>query len=155
MSTETVECATIQGAIDAYIEAGNSWDVPHKEISAWIVNQGLFDVPFESKLKACDRLVADALRVEVTDPQGRKARRYAAYRGPWVDGEGKERQTWLWTDATKAPAVSLHAAATEMRKGVGKDVSSLARTIASWNENNRNLRNNPIQLSWDFSEFVE
>lgn len=155
MSTE-VALATIADAIEAYIEAGRPMEVPHIEIATWIINQGLFDISFESKLKLCDRQVADALRTaERTDPQGRKVRRFLAYRGPWIDEEtGQPRQKWLWKDAFEANATQAHAGARAMHKAIGQDCKRLYDFIYSMNENNPNLRDNPIQLSWDFGEYI-
>ena len=149
--------SSMQGAYQAYVDAGMPLGVPHIEIATWIVNNGLFDVPFDTKLKHCDKLLAAALpTITRTDPQGRKVRKLLAYRGPWTDMEtGKERQTWLWDDVFTCTADQGHAGLRAMRKGIGCDVVALAKLQASINDNNPNMKDNPIQLSWDFTDEVE
>ncbi len=149
--------SSIQSAIDAYINAEMPLDVPHIEISTWIVNQGLFDLPFETHLKVCDKQVAEALRsASRVDSRGRTVRKYVCYRAPFQgDGDTKERQAWLWSDAFQVSASHAHTAALAMRLGIRKDCRSLDATVASMNENNPNLRDNPIRLSWDFTDEVE
>ena len=147
----------IGDAIQAYRDAGEPLAVPHIEISTWIVNNDLFDVPFETKVKQCDKLVVDFLqKIHRTDPQGRSVRQYVTYRGPWTDEDtGKEFQKWLWVDAFECTADQAHAAIHAMHKSIGRDCRALAQTAESISQNNPNLKDNPIQLSWDFTEYVE
>ncbi len=152
-----VRDSSMHGAYQAYVAAGMPLGIPHIEIATWIVNNGLYDVPFETKLKQCDKLLAAVLpTITRTDPQGRKVRKLFAYRGSWTDpGTGKERQAWLWDDVFACTADQGHAGLRAMRKGVGCDVIALAKLQASMNDNNPNLKDNPIQLSWDFTDEVE
>ena len=149
--------SSIHSAIDSYINAEMPLDVPHIEIATWIVNQGLFDLPFETHLKVCDKQVAEALRSATrVDSQGRTVRKYVCYRAPYQgDGDAKAAQKWLWADAFNVSANHAHTAALAMRMAIGKDCCSLKATVASMNENNPNLRDHPIQLSWDFTDEVE
>ena len=126
-------------------------DVSRSDIAAWIVHQGLFDVTLETKIKACGRMVGDALAK--INHAGTDTRKYIAYQGLRIDPEtGKEEQKWLWVDTFEATAFQAHAGARASHKGIGKDVASLAALIASMNENNPNLAGNPIELKWDFSD---
>lgn len=146
---------SIQDCITAYQDAGNPLDVPHIEISTWIVNEGLFEIPFDSVLRQCDKQVADTIRkVTRTDPQGRNVRQYVCYRGPWEDDEGKTRQTFLWTDALSCSASQAHVSIRAMHTAIMKDCKSLASLVASMNENNPHLRDNPIVLSFNFDNEV-
>ena len=147
---------SIQDAIKAYGVAGNPLDVPHIEISTWIVNQGLFEIPFESVLRQCDKQVADAIgKINRTDAQGRTVRQYICYRDAWEHGSGKTRQTFLWTDAMSCSADKAHVSIRAMRNAIDKDCRSLAELVASMNENNPNLRDNPIQVSFNFDDAVD
>jgi hypothetical protein len=148
---------TITDAIDAYVTAGNPMQVPHMEISAWIVNNDLFDVPFQDKLKQCDRMVADALKAcTFTDPEtGKSGRRYGCAIRPWLDHDtGEKSQKYLWDDMLNCNALFAHDAVRHMRKGIAKDCSSLADSVELWNGVNPNLRDDPIQISFDFTPDV-
>lgn len=162
MSTAVMESPEFSGGtigrlIQAYRDSGQPLDVPHIEIATWIVNNDLFDVPFETKLKQCDKLVADYLqKIHRMDPQGRSVRQYIAYRGGWTDEEtGKKTQKWLWVDAFESGEAQSHAGVFTMHRSIGRDCNALAQLTASMNENNPNLRDNPIQLSWDFTEYID
>ncbi len=142
---------TIADAIDAYVKSGQPLAVRHIEIATWIVNEGLFSMPFTDIVKECDKHVVRALKNEMAaTPSGRTVRRWAACRGKWEDPEtGKQRQVWLWDKAESCSDVHAHSAAVAMQKAVKQDFAALKETIAGWNEVNPNLAGNPIQLTID------
>ncbi len=143
--------------IECYRAAGNEMSVPRDFIAAWLINNGQWEAPFKSQLRECSQQIGDALgKATGTDPQGREFKRYVAAKGPWTDDQdGTVTQKWLWEDAMTCSRDHARKAIKSMYSNIGKDCKSLHATVEAMNENNPNLVNNPIQLSWDFTDAVE
>ncbi|KKM91184.1 hypothetical protein LCGC14_1231010 [marine sediment metagenome] len=149
------DVATMEAAIQAYIDAGNPLEVPRSEIAGWIVFHGLYDVPYEDKLKKCGEEVAKALnKASVTNARGNKARRFLSARLDREDENGNVKQKPLWDLTESCSAYFAHTAAEQMRNCIAGDCRSLNNTVVYANANNLNLADDQIQIVFDFTTDV-
>lgn len=143
--------ATMADIVEAYADAGNPMEVPAIEIAAWAVNQDLYDIPFEDKIKRCAKDLADAMgKATIVDASGNKVRKYLSAKMLYNDGASKVQRD-LWDRSESCSEHFAHNATRRMRKGILADCKSLASTIAYMNENNPNLASNQIDMSFDFT----
>ena len=147
--------ATMEAAIQAYIDAGNPLEVPRSEIAGWIVFHGLYDVPYEDKLKKCGEEVAKALKkASVTNARGNKVRRFLSARLEREDENGDLKQKPLWDLTESCSARFAHTATTQMRDSIVGDCRSLNNTVVYANATNPNLADNQIRMLFDFTADV-
>lgn len=150
--SQSTAVSSMQEGIKAYIDAGNPLKVPKENIAAWLVRNDLYDVPFEDKIRQCARDLGNAMKAASRGgTAGEKVRKYLSARMPYTDEDGKEVQKWLWDDAATCSGDFYRAAIRHMKGQVVTDLRSIAATVKWGNENNPNLRDNPIQLSFDFT----
>ena len=153
MST-TSEPTTFAAIVQAYIDAGNPMEATSKDIASWAVYNDLYDVPFEDKIKRCAKDLSAAMRKEsITDASGNKVRKYLSAVGEHEeDGESVQRHLWDTTECCTSDFA--HKAVRGMRSGIAGDCRSLNNTVMYVNEHNSNLHNNPIVVSFDFTDDI-
>lgn len=144
---------------DKYRAITGKEPVTSEEVGQWAIDNGEWDVPREAKLKRFKGDFSDAMRKATrVDAQGREVRKEAAsrYAELYVDDDGNERsvQKWLWVDAQEASAEHMRSSFMLRHNSIGSDVKALARDVASANDNNPNLAECPIQMSFDFTEYA-
>lgn len=145
----------LKDIVDQYRSSGNKWPATKGEIGAWALETNLWEAPREFLIQQCANDIGRAMaEVKHTDPQGRSVRTLVAATTTEVDEEGVSRQITIWDDIRDGSSVHLATAAKMQRKQIIGDCRSLNSWVQSANENNENLRNFQIQLSWDFTEEV-
>ncbi len=132
-----------------YEAAGEEWPTALKHISAWAINQKLWEPQRMLLITKCAEDLGRALREEyITDPQGRRVRAKHAARMDRDKGE----QGVLWNDIRTASHEHLKVAFQQRRQGIVGDCHRLRVDVDSYNDN-RNP-DEPIQLSLDFTNDV-
>ncbi len=142
--------------VEAYREDGQPWPAPKQKMANWALERELWQPQHNTLVKLLANDMAVAMKtVKHTDPQGRRARTMAAARMSTIDEDGKETQTSLWDDARTCAGDHLTTALEQRHHQIGGDCKALHIDVCSGNDNNPDLRANPIQFSWDFTEYVE
>ncbi len=142
--------------VEAYQEDGQPCPASKHQIADWAIERDLWQPQHNTLVKQLANDLAVAMKVQKRlDPQGRRARTMAAVCMIVVDEDGKKTQIALWDDSRTCAGDHLTASLEQRHHQIGGDCKALHIDCCSGNDNNRDLRKNPIQFSWDFTEYVE
>ena len=90
-----------------------------------------------SKMDMLAKRISDAMRQDyITDPQGRRTRRFHALRDIQVLPDGKHKQLTFWIDLD-APFENMRRAFQQQRMQVLGDCRQLKTDVDSYNDNNK------------------
>jgi hypothetical protein len=134
----------------------HEWFRPTKEVLACVERGGILPPHARHRPpRDIDGLLKEATK---QDPQGRRIKRFLGKRGLWMGLDGTETRHYLWDDPLTCLGCFAFMVIYDLlrRRRQKRSMWKLLRTtVDSANDNNPNLANNPIQLSWDFSKEVE
>jgi hypothetical protein len=138
-----------QSIVQKYTAAGQSWPAAARDIAAWAIRNGHWEVPREKAIAHCAEDLARAMREEyIHDPQGRTVRAKHAAR---VVEDGEQRV--LWADILTASHKHMEVAFQQRRQQIVGDCKQLKTDVDSYNDNVNTEE--PIQMVWDFATDLE
>ena len=139
----------LQDIIQKYIDAGFAWPASMKVVAKWACDEELYQKPAPSMVEIAARDLARAARQEyITDVQGRRVRRFHAFR---PSGElGEDAQPTLWGEIYTLPPKLMELSLQQRRSGIVGDCKQLKTDADSYNDNNP--QGAEIQLSFDFRD---
>lgn len=119
------------------------------EVALWAIREKKW-APQQAEIRRqCRELLSRALREErITDPQGRRIRKYHAIRQ-----EKNGHTLWLWGDIDTANHNHMKVSFQQRRREVVGDCCLLKTDIDSYNDNYN--KNDPINLCFDFTKDIE
>jgi hypothetical protein len=136
----------LQEIINDYLEETKAEEVEMREVAAWAIRKGRWEMPRGDKIKQCAAELARAAREEMfEDPQGRSVRKKHAYRVK--DGE---TQQVFWADIDDIQTEKMRLSLQQRRRGVLSDCKQLNNDRESYNENYN--AGEPIAMSFNFDE---
>lgn len=139
----------MQDLVRRYRQTGEEWPTALKHMSAWMIEQRLWEPPRTLLISKCAEDLGRALREEyMTDPQGRRVRAKHAAKMNRDEGE----QGALWDDIRTAPHEHMQVAFQQRRQGIVGDCHRLKIDVDSYNDNRS--PDEPIQLGLDFTNDV-
>lgn len=142
---KAAEIRQLQHIVSRYIEAGQPWPAPARDVAAWAIQNRLWQPQQASLVSQCADQLAYAMREEYfQDPQGRRVRAKHAAR---VERNGE--QVMLWADARTAPREFIEIAFQHRRQSIVGDCRQLKVDVDSFNQNRS--RDNPIPMVYDFT----
>ncbi len=120
-----------------------------EEITNWAINNNKLPLPRPAIARYCRDLLSRALREErVTDPQGRRVRKFHAVR---IDKHG--HTSWLWGDKDIVDSGHMKTSFQQRRKEISNDCCSLNLDVKSYNDNNNKGAN--FQIEFNFNNDVK
>lgn len=139
----------LQAIVEAYRNAGEPWPTNTRQIAAWAMTKGLWQLKHSDVVERLSALLSEAMRQDYyTDPQGRRVRAKHAVRS-----EKNGEQTFLWDDMRTATRAFMLVAFQQRRRLIAGDCHQLKMDVDSYNQNAN--RGKPIQLVLDFTRDVE
>lgn len=121
------------GIIEDYKSEHGTNVIDLEEVTNWAIIDGRYEAPREALARDLRKLLSRALReVRVTDPQGRKVRKYHA-----VKEEKNGHTLWLWGDKDEVGVEHMKTSFFQRRKEIVNDCCSLKVDVDSYNDNNR------------------
>lgn len=116
-----------------------------KAVAAWMIREGLWEVPPSNAIDMCASELADALRLEYrTDAQGRRYRANHAVR---------EKQGTFWADLDFAPRHHMEKAFAQRRQHIVGECVQLSTDVDVYND--KNSEEEPITMPFDFTYDIE
>jgi hypothetical protein len=144
----------LQRLVEQYRREHKTSAVNLREVAAWAIRKGGWEVRRSSAVNILARDLAHAMREEYfTDPQGRRVRKKHAQKLPKQVIEEKLVQLVLWHDVTEAKRPEMQAAFQQRRQGIVMDCSKLSQDVDSYNDNYNSSV--PIKLLFDITEDLE
>lgn len=123
-----------------------------KSVAAWAINNGHYDVPFESKIRRFCEQMRDVLgKATHSTPTGKTMRTYQSIRRMVANEDGEVQQQHLWADVRDDPLFAVQAYRERHRAARG-DARALQADVEAWNECYRPEDVEPIWFDWDFSK---
>ncbi len=148
---QQTQTQALQGLVEQYRRQNGVSAVNLREVAAWAVRNGLWEVGRSSSVNILSRALANALREEYfRDPQGRRVRKKHAQRIVNEIVDGRHEQLVFWHDITEASRPEMQAAFQQRRRGIVMDCNQLKQDVDSYNENYNSSV--PIQMVFDFTE---
>ena len=135
----------MQGIIHDYIDSGQPWPAPTRDIARWATDNGHWEPQRSAVVGQCAEHLARAMREEyITDAQGRRLRAKHAATITRDDG-----QLTLWDDIRTASRKHMEVAFQQRRHQILADCKQLRTDVDSYNENAN--PGEPIQMIFDFT----
>ena len=135
----------LQTLVSKYRVQGNPWPASSKEVAAWAIANGLWELPEEAVVRKCAEDISRAMREEYfTDVKGRRVRR----KHP-VTLVRNGKQMTLWDDMKTAPRSHMQLAFQQRRQQIVGDCRQLSIDVQSYND--LNASEPAIQLVFDFT----
>ena len=145
----TTKAEYLQTVVQHYIDAGNPWPAPLRDVAKWAIGRNLWAPPPMLIQAKCAEDLADALRSEYAfDPQGRKIRTKHAAIDPAHPEQGV-----LWADIRSASEEHMQRSFEMRRHQIIGDCKQLKLDIDSYNENQ--MPRTLVQMSFDFTDDLQ
>ena len=126
------------------------WD--NEDVVQWLQKKKGFGLERRLVRKELVRRLAKAQnRKRVRNKQNRRVRVYYAARLPVPSSAGKPIQKTFWSHRLNLDASFAHASMEQRQKQAAGFCRSMFNDAQDLNDNNDNLKGNPIQLELDFS----
>ena len=139
----------MQKIVAEYRLAGGSWPAQSKDIAAWAIRTGRWELPDSAAIRQCSEDISRAMREEYfTDPKGRRVR----LKHPVSLKRGAE-QLVLWDDIRTAPRQHMLMAFQQRRQQIFGDCRQLKKDVDSYND--RNADQPCIQIVFNFIRDLE
>ena len=120
----------MQKIVTEYRLAGEPWPASSKQIAAWAISTGRWELPESAAIKQCAEDVSRAMREEYfTDPKGRRVR----LKHP-VSRTHDGRQLVLWDDLRTAPREHMLLSFQQRRQQIFGDCRQLKRDVDCYND---------------------
>ena len=138
---------------DSYRASGEAWPATTRTIAQWAIAEGLWEPQPELAISKCSADLGKVIKEEHhMDKEGRFVKTNIAAKLEFTNEDGEEKQGWFWDDVRTASELHLVNAFDQQRHGVKKDIDAIRVQLASANDNNPNIRDNPIELDWNFDD---
>ncbi|WP_417492876.1 hypothetical protein [Maricaulis sp.] len=139
----------IQKIVTEFRLAGNKWPATTKEIAAWAIQTGRWQLEDDIAIRKCAEDISRAMREEyTTDAKGRRVRlKHSATM--MLNG----KQCVLWDDLRTAPRSHMQLAFQQRRHQILGDCRQLKTDVESYND--RHSAEKPLQMIFDFSLDLE
>lgn len=135
----------IQSIVDQYRTFGERWPATKREIAAWAIQTGKWQMPPSVILDRCANDIGDAMgEMYITDKKGRRVR--------LLHPATVKRQGQLfteWDDIRTMPRAHMQLSAQQKRKSIVGECRQLKTDVDSFNE--LHSAEKPIQVSFDFT----
>jgi hypothetical protein len=140
----------LEALMEEYLIAtGNNGNPTMGEVAQWAIDTEKYVEPKERQVSKLASDLGRALReTHVSDPQGRRIRKYYAYKS-----EDKSKQGYLWADFSKITPKQMSSAVQLRRRQIVDDCKQLKTDVDSFNENRKLVPQ--IQLCLDFTQDIE
>ena len=136
---------------DEYYECHETEGATAKEVAAWAIANGKFELDVEDTLKVAAKKFSEAFRQEmIVDPQGRTVRRKHAAIISTVTEDGKEQKRFEWSNLEVMRYERVVLAASHRRSGIRGDVDAYRDDFGSYNDNHLPKGKPPINMSFNF-----
>lgn len=132
-----------QKIVNQYRESGQTWPASSTDIARWAIDKQLWQIHPGAVIRQCADQIANAMREEFFNPQGRRVRLMHAAPYP-----RNGRQYLLWDDMRSASHKHMHMAFQQRRQQIVMDCHQLKLDADSYNENYN--REKAIQMIFDF-----
>jgi hypothetical protein len=135
----------MQKIVEDYRAAGEPWPASTKDIAAWAIGAGRWELHRAAAITKCAEDLAAAMREEyTTDAKGRRVRLLH----PATVKRGG-RQLVLWDDIRTAPRDHMHMSFQQRRRAIVGDCKQLKIDCDSYND--LHPTSPPIQMVFDFT----
>lgn len=139
----------MQTIVAEYRVAGQPWPAQSKDIAAWAIKTGRWELPESAAIRQCAEDISRAMREEYfTDAKGRRVR----LKHPVAIKRGTE-QLVLWDDIRTAPRPHMLTAFQQRRQQIFGDCRQLKKDVDSYNESH--VDQPPIQIVFNFKRDLE
>lgn len=145
-----------QDLVAAYRMAKQPWPASSKDMAAWAIRNGLWEMSRRSAIDICAKELAEAMREEYfTDAAGRRVRKKHCLRRSEELPDGTHRQTTLWLDLEDDAdrRDDIEEAFQQRRSQIFTDCRHLKTDVDSYNEFGNPGK--PIQMLFDFTADLE
>jgi hypothetical protein len=135
----------MQQIVMDYRSAGEHWPPTKREIAAWAIKKGRWEMPPSAVLDRCANDIGDVMgEIYFTDKKGRRVR--------LLHPATVKRQGELfteWDDIRTAPRQHMQIAFQQKRKAIVGECRQLKTDMDSYNDAHSNVES--IQISFDFN----
>jgi len=135
----------MQRIVSDYRHTGQPWPASAKEMAAWAIREGKWDLQPSAVLQKCAEDIAEAMRHEYfTDRKGRRVR---LLHPAMVKRQGEFFTEW--DDIRTAPRKHMQLSFQQRRKAIVGDCRQLKVDLDSFND--AHSKEEPLQVSFDFN----
>jgi hypothetical protein len=135
----------MQQIVSDYRAADQPWPATAREIAAWAIREGKWDMPAAAVEKKCAEDIADAMReLYFVDKSGRRVR---AMHAATVRHQGVLFAEW--DDIRTASRKHMQLSFQQHRKAIVGECRQLKTALDSYNE--AHPEETPLQISFDFN----
>jgi hypothetical protein len=135
----------MQQIVQEYRGSDQSWPATAREIAAWAISQGKWEMPATAVLHKCSQDIANAMsELYFTDESGRRVR---ALHPATINRQGV--LCTEWDDLRTAPRKHMVLSFQQHRRKIVGECRELDTSRMSWND--LHLTDDPIQISFDFT----
>jgi hypothetical protein len=139
--------------VDQYLLAHGNRPIEIWRVAEWAIAQGLWEPRRHNPTRELAKQLARALRTRrVTDPQGRSVRAMHAVRYERVDQNGNRISEAVWDYIFQMSREHAERSFDQRWQHIADKSESLQKDIASFNDNNPNAGDRPIQKTFDFTD---
>jgi hypothetical protein len=135
----------IEKIISEYRVSGQPWPATKREIAAWAIQAGKWEMPSSAALDKCANDIGDVMgELYYTDSKGRRVR--------LLHPATVKRQGELfteWDDIRTAPRKHMQLAFQQRRKAIVGDCRQLKTDVDSYNDAHADTQ--PLQVSFNFT----
>lgn len=135
----------IQRIVTEYRESGERWPATKREIGAWAIKTGRWQMPPAAILDRCANDIGEVMaEIYFTDSKGRRVRLLHP-------ATVKRQGTFFteWDDIRTAPRKHMQMAFQQKRKAIVGECRQLKTDMDSYNDAHSD--GEPIQISFDFT----
>lgn len=134
----------MQKIVMDYRESGENWPATKREIAAWAIRAGKWEMPPSAVLDRCANDIGEVMsEIYFTDKHGRRVR--------LLHPATVKRQGELfteWDDIRSAPRQHIQLSFQQKRKSIAGECRQLKTDMDSYNDAHSEA---PIQISFDFT----
>lgn len=135
----------MQKIVMDYRQSGERWPPTKREIAAWAIRTGRWEMPEAAVLDRCANDIGEVMaEIYYTDKSGRRVR--------LLHPATKKRQGELfteWDDIRTAPREHMQLSFQQKRKSIVGECRQLKTDVDSYND--AHSEEKPIQISFDFT----
>lgn len=136
----------MQRIVEEYRAAGEPWPTSAKNMAAWAIKTGRWELPASAAINRCAEDLSAAMREEYfIDRKGRRVRKLHPAQKKSADGE----QFTLWDDIRTAPREHMQLSFQQKRRGIFWDCHQLKTDVDSYNDARPDEEN--IEMVFDFT----